>query len=116
MEESLKKLESFKRLIVLCMSGIYLAGQVGIYAYYWFFAYYESVKLYLEYWKNGHLLILAIYGVLLFFFSNMYGGMRIGYLKNAEIIFSQILALGIVDIVTYFQISLMVRKLFSVDV
>lgn len=115
MEESLKKLESFKRLIVLCMSGIYLAGQVGIYAYYWFNVYYESVKLYLKYWKNGHLLILAIYGVLLFFFSHMYGGMRIGYLKNAEVIFSQILALGIVDIVTYFQISLMVRKLFSME-
>lgn len=111
----MKKLESFKRLIVLCMSGIYLAGQVGIYAYYWFNVYYESVKLYLKYWKNGHLLILAIYGVLLFFFSHMYGGMRIGYLKNAEIIFSQILALGIVDIVTYFQISLMVRKLFSME-
>lgn len=111
----MKKLESFKRLIVLCMSGIYLAGQVGIYAYYWFNVYYESVKLYLKYWINGHLLILAIYGVLLFFFSHMYGGMRIGYLKNAEVIFSQILALGIVDIVTYFQISLMVRKLFSME-
>ena len=111
----MKKLESFKRLIVLFMSGIYLAGQVGIYAYFWFGVYYESVKEYLKYWINGHLLILAIYGVLLFFFSNMYGGMRIGYLKNAEVIFSQILALGIVDIVTYFQISLMVRKLFSLE-
>ena len=111
----MKKLESFKRLIVLCMSAIYLAGQVGIYAYYWFNVYYESVKVYLKYWLNGHLLILAIYGVLLFFFSHMYGGMRIGYLKNAEVIFSQILAIGIVDIVTYFQISLMVRKLFSIE-
>lgn len=64
----LKKLESFKRLIVLCMSAIYLAGQVGIYAYYWFNIYYESVQEYLKYWLNGHLLILAIYGVLLFFF------------------------------------------------
>ncbi len=97
------------------MSAIYLAGQVGIYAYYWFNIYYESVQEYLKYWLNGHLLILAIYGVLLFFFSHMYGGMRIGYLKNAEVIFSQILALGIVDIVTYFQVSLMVRALFSVE-
>lgn len=111
----MKKLESFKRLIVLGMSAVYLAGQVGIYAYYWLTIYYESVKIYLKYWINGHLLILAIYGVLLFFFSHMYGGMRIGYLKNAEVIFSQILAIGIVDIVTYFQISLMVRKLFAIE-
>lgn len=110
----MRKLESFKRLILLCLSGICLAGQIGIYAYYWYTSFYESVKVYLEFWERGHWLMIAIYGVLLFFFSNMYGGMRIGYLKNVEIIFSQLLATLIVGIVTYGQISLMVRQFFHV--
>ncbi|MCH5275127.1 MAG: sugar transferase [Lachnospiraceae bacterium] len=110
----MRKLESFKRLILLCLSGICLAGQIGIYAYYWYTSYYESVKVYLQFWERGHWLMIAIYGVLLFFFSNMYGGMRIGYLKNVEIIFSQLLATLIVGVITYGQISLMVRWLFDV--
>lgn len=108
----MRKLESFKRLILLCLSGICLAGQIGIYAYYWYTSYYLSVKVYLEFWERGHWLMIAIYGVLLFFFSNMYGGMRIGYLKNVEIIFSQLLATLIVDVIIYGQISLMVRQFF----
>lgn len=110
----MRTLESFKRLILLCLSGICLAGQIGIYAYYWYTSFYMSVKMYLEFWERGHWLMIAIYGVLLFFFSNMYGGMRIGYLKNVEIIFSQLLATLIVGIITYGQISLMVRQFFHV--
>lgn len=45
----------------------------------------------------------------------MYGGMRIGYLKNAEVIFSQILALFIVNAVTYGQLSLLIRHLFPLE-
>lgn len=112
----MRKLESFKRLILLCLSGICLAGQIGIYAYYWYTVYYPSVRVYLRFWERGHLLMIAIYGVLLFFFSNMYGGMRIGYLKNAEIIFSQLLATFIANLITYGQISLMTLRLFHVPV
>lgn len=110
----MRKIESFKRLVLLCMSGLCLAGQIGIYAYYWYTSYYESVKIYLEFWEKGHWLVVAIYGILLLFFSNMYGGMRIGYLKNLEVIFSQIFATLLVNIITYCQISLMVREPFHV--
>lgn len=110
----MRKIESFKRLVLLCLSGVCLAGQTMIYAYYWYTSYYMSVKKYLEFWERGHWLVIALYGVLLFFFSNMYGSMRIGYHKNIEIIFSQILATIIVNVITYCQISLMVREFFHV--
>lgn len=110
----MRKIESFKRLFLLLLSGVCLAGQIGIYAWYWYNSYYESVKRYLEFWEKGHWLMIAIYGVLLFFFSNMYGGMRIGYLKNVEVVFSQMMATIIVDLITYAQVSLMVRELFHV--
>lgn len=110
-----RKMESFKRLMVLLLGGICLAGLIGLYAYFWFHDYYRLVKVYLEWWGKGHALLLAIYGILLFFFFHMYGGMRIGYLKNAEVIFSQILALFIVNAVTYGQLSLLIRHLFPLE-
>lgn len=112
----MKKIESFKRLVLLLLSGICLAGQIGIYTYYWYNMYFIKIKPYLPLWEKGHWLIIAIYGVLLFFFSNMYGGMRIGYLKNLEVIFSQLLATLLVNVITYGQISLMMLKLYDVRV
>ena len=108
----MRKLESFKRLVVLFMVGICLIGQIGIYAYFWYNDFYEHVKIYLELWTKAHILVVSVYTVLLLFFSNMYGGMRIGYLKNIEVVFSQLIATLIVDVLTYCQISLMVTELF----
>ena len=111
----MRKMESLKRLAVLFLSGMCLAGLVGLYAYFWFHDYYSLVKVYLQWWGKGHALLLAIYGILLFFFFHMYGCMRIGYLKNAEIIFSQVLALVIVNAITYGQLSLLIRHLFPLN-
>ena len=109
----MKKIESFKRVILLFMSAICLLGQIGIYAYFWYNIFYPEVKVYLEFWAKAHLLVVVLYGVLLSFFSHTYGGMRIGYLKNLEVAFSQVFATLIVTVVTYAQVSLMVARLFS---
>lgn len=110
----MKKLESFKRLILLCLSGICLGAQIGLYSYFWYNHFFPNVEQYLPLWEKGHWLIIFLYAVLLLFFSNMYGGMRIGYLKNAEVIFSQVFATVIVDAITYAQLSLMVMQLYDV--
>ncbi len=106
----MKKLESFKRLISLTMSGICLGVQVLVFVYFWNFHYFNDIKKYLDFWNKGHWVIAAIYAVLLFFFTNMYGGARLGYLKNTEIVFSQIFASVAVNAITYCQISLMVME------
>ncbi len=110
----MRKIESFKRLLLLLMSGICLAGQTVLYAIFWYNSFYESVKLNLKFWERGHWLVIGIYGVLLIFFSNMYGGMRIGYHKIVEVVFSQMLATFFVNVITYSQLSLMVRRPFDI--
>ncbi len=110
----MKKLESFKRLILLGMSGVCIGIQILIYAYFWYEFFFYYVKQNLPFWEKGHYLIVGIYAVLLFFFYNMYGGMRIGYKKNAEVIFSQVFATVMVDVITYAQLSLMVMELYDI--
>ncbi len=111
----MKKLESFKRLILLGMSGICIGVQIAIYVYYWFNHFFPNVEVRLPFWEKGHWLIIGIYAVLMFFFYTMYGGMRVGYFKNTEIIFSQIFATVIVDVITYAQLSLMVMQIYHVQ-
>ena len=75
--------------------------QMAIYALFWYG--YYSERMYLKFYFKGHLLMLFVYVVLLFFFSQMYGGMRIGYLRYGEVMFSQVFATVCVNAITYLQ-------------
>lgn len=112
-------MESFKRILVLILGFVGLGMQTAVYAWFWFTTYYPvvsanriSVDGYnlgsgLKLYFRGHLLILAIYFILLLFFSNTYGGLKIGYLKPMDVFFSTIFALFMVNFISYFQISLL---------
>lgn len=114
----MRRLETTKRIIVLWLSFFGLLIQTAIYAYIWLDYYYPIVNNFnrgLKFYQNGHLLIIAIYFILLFFFTNTYGGLKIGYLKTMDVFFSQMFSLLIVNIITYFQISLMNNNLVVAD-
>ncbi len=110
----MKRFESAKRLIIAGMSLAGLALLTAVYAYAWFHVYYEPVRLRLKFYFNGHVLVLLIYFVLLFFFSKTYGGTKVGYLKAADVFFSQVFSLLAVNVISYFQISLMANWLVAV--
>ena len=112
----MKRREAFKRLINLSLAGMCLLMEILIFTYIYLKYLYPSLNniLGLNYWFNGYLLQEVVYALMLFFFSKMYGGLRIGFLKNSEIIFSQIFATVIVNLFTYAQMSLMVTNLFYV--
>ncbi len=108
----MKKLETYKRLIQIAMSSICIGMQMAIYALFWYG--YYSERMYLKFYFKGHLLMLFVYVVLLFFFSQMYGGMRIGYLRYGEVMFSQVFATVCVNAITYLQMCLMVRGFLDI--
>jgi len=112
----MKKVETIKRLIILQLSFIGLIFQTAIYAYFWLEAYYPFLRLHrhFRFYFKGHVLILAIYFVLLFFFANTYGALKIGYLKAVDVFISQIFSLLIVNAISYFQISLMANWVVDV--
>ena len=51
--------------------------------------------------------MLALYAVLLFFFSNMYGSLKIGRFRRIEVLLSQYLSLFLTNVVMYVVISLL---------
>ena len=109
----MKRFESLKRILVLWMNFIGLLMQTAVYAYIWFEYYYPLVNGYqegrlgLKFYRNGHILVLALYLVLLFFFTNTFGGLKIGYLKPVDVFLSQLCSVLTVNVITYVQISLM---------
>ena len=55
---------------------------------------------------------MALYAVILYFLSNMYGGFRIGFLKNSEVIFSQVFATLAANVIIYIELSIMAKRFF----
>ena len=112
----MKHKESIKRIILLMLSFLELCFHTAVYAYFGYREYYTLMESLgrIKFYVNGHILMLSIYLILLFFFSSTYGGLKIGYLKPVDVFFSQIFSLLAVNIISYFQISLMRNWLISV--
>ena len=104
----LKDYGQFKRLIKFFSSFVIIAVLVLIYYYVWM--YYNTSIVERPFFRKGNWLMAALYGVLLMFFMRMYGGFKISYLKKGNLIYSQILSVTIVNIITYFQIALLDKK------
>lgn len=105
----MKRIETLKRFIILQMSFIGLLFHTAIYAYFWFKEYYPFLRLYgkAHFFFKGHVLIILIYFVLLFFFASTYGVLKIGYLKPTDVFISEFFSLLFANVISYFQISLM---------
>lgn len=110
----MKQLEAFKKLILLGLSAVGLILQIAIYRYFYYEYFMYSIRVRLPLYNKGHILLILIYAVLLVLLNKMYGGMKIGYYRNAEVIFSQIFALLAVNVITYFQNSVMSMYLLQV--
>ncbi|MCM1189482.1 MAG: sugar transferase [bacterium] len=115
-EEKLRKLETFKRLINLVLVGICLGLEAADFHYHWMYHFRPGLVVGLQdLWSRATLAEMALYSIVLLFLSATYGGVRLGYQKNAEIVFSQVLSTFLSNIIIYIQISLMARRLFAPD-
>ncbi len=106
-------MESTKRIINLALMMGCIGLEILIFGLHWYIHFQHSVVEPLRnFYFWGHVLEVTIYGVILFLFSNMYGGMRLGYLKNSEIVFSQMFATLFAEILIYGELSIMAFQLF----
>lgn len=75
--------------------------------------YYNS-NIELPFFRKGNWLMATFYGIILFFFSSVYGGYKVGYLKKIDIIYSQILSAICSMGMAYLQIALLDRHFVNV--
>lgn len=100
--------EQYKRIIMFTISIVLLASLSAIFACVWYSAYADVIIQ--PFFRKGNWLVIGIYALLLYLFTKIYGGYRIGHLKRGEVLFSAMLSTLFVDVVTYFQISLIGRR------
>lgn len=108
----MRKYEQYKRLIKFVFSFSAIFFVVVIYWYVWN-GYYNKI-IGDPFWRKGNWLMVALYAALLALFYRTYGGFKIAYLKKGNLIWSQILSIIFVNVITYFQIALLDKKFHPV--
>ena len=107
----MKGYEQYKRLIRFLTSIAILAVEVGIYWIAW--NGFISQAAGTPFFRKGDWLMAAVYAILLLFFSRMYGGLRIGYLEKGNVLYSQVLSVILVNMITYLQVALLAKRFLN---
>jgi len=100
--------ERYKRLIRFGSAAVILAVEIFLYYYVWTWHYNHLITN--PFWRRGNWLLVAMYGVLLAFLHRTYGGLKIGYLRRGNLIYSQILAIFIANVFAYLELALIDKK------
>lgn len=109
--------EQYKRFIMLLGTILIAAVQTGMFACLWY-NYYANRELksmrkyfrYFYYYRRGHWTVIILYAVVLVLFMKVLGGFRVGYLRNLDVLYSQILSVCAANAVEYLQLALIAKK------
>ena len=103
----MERFVKYKRAVMFVLGLTALAAHTGIFWYVWEVFYSDRIGP--TFYRRGHWLVVAIYAVLLYTFTRIYGGYKVGSLRVSELIYSQVLALFFTNVLTYCQVSLIGR-------
>lgn len=109
----MQKYDPYKKTMLFIASMINVLLMTAVFAYCWYH-YYSQMMYGVSFYRKGNYVVLALFALLLFFFSNMYGSLKIGQLRRIEILLSQYLSLLITNIVVYIIISLLAFRFVTV--
>lgn len=111
--------EQYKRFIMLLGTTLIVALQTAMFACLWY-NYYANRDLrsmrkyfrYFYYYRRGHWTVIVLYALVLILFMKVLGGFRVGYLRNLDVLYSQILSVCAANAVEYLQLALIAKWKF----
>ena len=102
----MKNYDPYKKTILFFASLINIALMALVFSYSWYH-YYAGTMFVTTFYRRGHYAIIGVYAMILFFFSTMYGSMKIGQYRRLEVMLSQYLSLFLSNVLMYFVICLL---------
>ena len=112
----MKKIEQYKRMIMFLSSALIVALETAIFAYVWYYHYADEAIIGKTFWKKGNFVVIAQYALMIYLFYRIYGGFKVGYLRVFEVLYSQILSVLCVNMITYLQLCLIGRWKFTTNI
>lgn len=103
--------EQYKRMLNFLANAVILFFQGMCFAYIWY-EYYSRV-IFMPFFRRGNWAVVGMYVLILFFFTRVMGGYKVGYLRISDICLSQLLAILASNVIGYLQICMIGRGLYA---
>ena len=100
--------EQYKRMLNFLANAVILFFQGMCFAYIWY-EYYSRV-IFMPFFRRGNWAVVGMYVLILFFFTRVMGGYKVGYLRISDICLSQLLAILASNAIGYLQICMIGRS------
>lgn len=101
-----KNYDPYKKTILFVFSLISVALMAVVFAFFWYRIYWDTMYFF-HFYRKGNWAMVGLYAILVYFFSTMYGALRIGQLRRMEVVLSQFLATFLANLVMYIVICLL---------
>lgn len=101
-----KNYDPYKKTILFVFSLISVVLMAIVFAFFWYRIYWDTMYFF-HFYRKGNWAMVGLYAILVYFFSAMYGALRIGQLRRMEVVLSQFLATFLANLVMYIVICLL---------
>lgn len=105
--------EKYKHLLNFIANVITLAMEAALFGWIWYVMYVPMLDKANALFRRGNWAVIGMYALFVFFFTKVFGGYRIGYMRLSDIILSQVLAVILAMVVSYFEICLVANDYLS---
>lgn len=103
--------ERYKHLLNFIANLVTVLVEGGLFAYMWY-AYYSDTII-APFFRRGNWAVVVLYILIIFFFTHMFGGYKIGYMRIVDIVLCHILAIVCSGVVAYLEICIIARDYVS---
>ena len=105
--------EQYKHLLNFTANLVTVMVDALLFAMVWY-SYYSKWELHnsgiaSQYFRKGNWAVIGMYILIIFFFTHVFGGYKIGYMRVSDIILSNVFALILGNIVGFFELCLICR-------
>lgn len=114
--KDMSKREQYKRIVMFLASVVLVGLETAAFAYVWFVHYAAAEVIGTAFWKKGNYVVIGQYALMIYLFYRIYGGFKVGYLRVFEVLYSQILSVLCVNMITYLQLCLIGRWKFTTNI
>lgn len=108
-----KKFEQYKKILRILVALLLVTGATFFFILFWRNNYNAGIVF--PFYYKGYWLVAAFYAFFFLLFIYIFGGMKYGYLKNTDVIFSQTLALLCANGAIYFQTVLLSAEFVEIQ-
>lgn len=99
--------EQYKHLLNYGANLVSLAVEGLVFAYIWYNYYSETI--FFPFFRRGNWAVIGFYMLFVYFFTKVFGGYNVGYMRITDIALSHILAILLSGIASYFEICMIAR-------